>query len=556
MSFINDLENKIDIVDLVSRYCKLKKAWANYKALCPFPWHDEKTPSFVASPAKQLWYCFWCHRWWWPLKFIMDIENCSFKEAVEILANITNTPLEGFKSEDKDTKTVYNLFRDAWEFYTSQLEKFPEMKKYFFDRGLNDENIKTFWLWFSSSWIELFSYLTKKWYTPELIEKSWIFVDTKTKKDKFINRVIFSIKNLRWEIVWFAGRVVDKSLPKYINSPASNIYDKSSILYGLSEAKTNITKKDHIIITEGYMDTISLHKAWINTAVAVSWTALTQKHIPIIKRLTKRIYLCFDNDKAWINATKLSLDLLKNNDLEVKIIDLKNYNDPDELIKAWENMEDYIKSALSPVWFYINNYKKEGDLNSLTEKKELLKTLLDIIKWYEDLIERDMYLKEISKTLDINIDSLYAKVTQTRTKRQNKEKTIKKSPFTIQDYITAYCIISKQYSEVIDSKLLFKENLSKDLQNILKDSSSFSSFDEESKAKISALVMKIEEKESEQNKEAKEKDLLAIIDKANKSIFEKFEQTLMQKMKEEPDNIEILEKYASLVKKAKENWLK
>lgn len=556
MSFINDLENKIDIVDLVWRYCKLKKAWANYKALCPFPWHDEKTPSFVASPSKQLWYCFWCHRWGWPLKFIMDIENCSFKEAVEILANITNTPLEGFKSEDKDIKTIYNLFKDTWNFYLNQLEKFPEIKKYFFDRWLNDELIKQFWLWFSSSWIELYSYLKQKWYTDELIEKSWIFTDIKTKRDKFINRVIFSIKNLRWEIIWFAWRVIDKSLPKYINSPASSIYDKSSILYWLSEAKTNITKEDHIIITEGYMDTISLHKAWINTAVAVSWTALTQKHIPIIKRLTKKIYLCFDNDKAWINATKLSLDLLKNNDLEVKIIDLKNYNDPDELIKSWENMQDYIKYALSPVWFYINDFKKSGDMNSLTEKRDLLKTLLEIIKWYDDMIEKDMYLKEIAKTLEINVETLYEKVSQVRIQRQNKDKTIKKSPFTVEDYLISYSQISTKYLDLINKDLLFKENFSKRLQNMLENPDNFSSLDDEEKSRVSALILKIEEKEIEQNQESKQRDLVNLINKANKEIFSRFEKSLIQKMKEEPNNIEILEKYASIIKKAKENWLK
>ena len=252
MGISEDLESAIDIVDLVSKYASLKKSGANYKCNCPFPGHNEKTPSFMVSPAKQIAYCFGCHKWWGPIKFVMDIENCEFRDALEILWNYTwikvNTNFNKEKFEEK--KSMYSLYKDASNYYKNALKNYPEIKKYLFDRWLNDDIIRDFSIWYSDSWVELYNYLKWKWYDDEQIFDSHIFIDIKTKKDKFINRIIFPVQNGRWDFVAFAWRIHGSWEPKYLNSPASDIYDKSNILYNLFNARNSITKLDYAIITE------------------------------------------------------------------------------------------------------------------------------------------------------------------------------------------------------------------------------------------------------------------------------------------------------------------
>ena len=209
MWIVEDLESSIDIVELVKRYANLKKAWANYKALCPFPWHNEHTPSFLVSPSKQIGYCFWCHRWGWPLKFIMDIENCSFKEAVEILSSITWVKVKWYDfSQEQVKKNIYWVFKDIVNYYKKSLNASMEIQKYLFDRWLTKESIEKYEFGYADSWIELYNYLIWKWYNDDLIAQTNVFLDLKTKKDKFIWRIIFPIKNIRWDIVGLPARLL------------------------------------------------------------------------------------------------------------------------------------------------------------------------------------------------------------------------------------------------------------------------------------------------------------------------------------------------------------
>lgn len=466
MASIEELESSIDIVELVKRYTNIKKAWANYKALCPFPGHNEKTPSFIISPSKQIAHCFWCHRWGWPLKFIMDVEKCDFREAMEILSSITWVKINSYDREKEEhKKNIYSLFRDITNYYKKSLENNPKIQKYLLDRWLTSETINSFDFWYADSWVELYAYLKSKDYDDNLILESNVFLDIKTKKDKFIGRVIFPIKNQRWDIIAFAWRIIDSWEPKYLNSPASQIYDKSSVLYWLFEGRNEITKKDFIIITEWYMDAISLHKSWFKNTVCVSWTALTEKHIWVIKKLTKKIYLCFDNDSAWINATNLSIEMLKNKDLEVRIIILNNAKDPDEFIKSWGNFEDCIKNALSPIWFALHLLQTN---NSLQEKKEILKKLLEIVKNYQDNIEKDYYLREISKKLDIKLDVIYLEYNKTKTaKREDEFVFSKKEKLTSEDLVIGYIIKYPEKLNFIKENIKYEKYLNDDLKNIL-----------------------------------------------------------------------------------------
>ncbi len=554
MWIVEELENNIDIVELVQKYTNLKKAWVNYKAICPFPWHNEKTPSFMVSPPKQIAYCFGCHKWWWALKFIMDIESCEFKEALEILWNMTWIKVNtNFKPENTEMKkSIYSLYKSAVNYYKNALKNYPDIKKYLFERWLNQETIDKFNFWYSDSWIELYNYLKNKWFDDKLIKTSNIFVDENLKKDKFINRIIFPIQNLRWDFVAFTARIIWKWEPKYLNSPASDIYDKSSILYWLYNWRTSITKKDYVIITEWQMDTIALHSAWFENTVAVSWTALTDKHLVILKRLTHKIFLCFDNDKAWQNATKLSLENLKNKWFEVKIIILEWWKDPDEIIKSGQDFSELIKKAVTPIWYYIKN--SNFNINSIEEKKKLLAELLEIIKSYSEAIEKDFYLKEISKLLDINESIVYDYFRRIKFKSKN-EKEEKVKNYSSEDFAIWYIIINKDYQNFFKENIIFLDYISHNLKKAIKDIKSFlEEIPLNQKEVYRWLSLEIEESEKLKTKENIENILKKLVKKINSDIYKKVVIKLKERMSSW-DN-EALKEYSKILKIAKKNGIK
>lgn len=465
MSQVDEIEQAIDIVELVKRYTTLKKAWANYKALCPFPGHNEKTASFVVSPSKQLAYCFGCHRWWWPFKFIMDIENTEFKDALEILSSITGIKLKWYDRETEELKkNIYTLMRDITNFYSNSLQNNPQILKYLSDRGINRDSIGTFKLWYASWGIELYNYLLGRWYDDELIAQSDVFSNLSAKRDKFIGRLMFPIIWQRWDIVGFGGRIISSWEPKYLNSPSSLIYDKSKTLYGLFQSRSTITKLDYIVITEWYLDTISLYQAWYTNVVSVSGTALTERHIEVIKRLTHKIYLCLDGDNAGQNAIKLAIDMLKNKDLEVKIIRLPDGRDPDDVIKSGDDFSQYINRALTPIWYHLE-YLQE--IEWLQDKKELLRLLLNLTKNYKDNIEVDYYLKEISKRLDVSLDIIYQEYQKTKIDKREWITKLKSNTISSEDLIIWYLINYRDKYDYIKEKIILIDYLWIDLKSIL-----------------------------------------------------------------------------------------
>lgn len=558
MSNIQDLENSIDIVELVKRYTNLKKAWTNYKALCPFPGHTEKTPSFVVSPSKQIAHCFGCHRWWGPIKFVMDAENCNFKDAIEILSNITWIKIKWVDIEkEKQKNNVYSIFRDITNYYKNWLQNNPKILEYLINRWITQEYIAIFDFGYADSWLELYNYLKSKWYDDNLISLSNIFLDIKTKKDKFIWRVIFPIKNPRWDIVAFAWRVLDNWEPKYLNSPASDIYDKSAILYWLFEGRNEIYKKNYIIITEWYMDAISLHQAWYKNTVCVSGTAFTEKHIQIIKKLTKRIYLCFDGDKAWQNATDLAIEMLKNKDLEIKIITLTWGKDPDEVIKSWVDFNIFINNAITPIWYTIS---KLWDIDNLSDKKELLNKLLVIVKSFYDNIERDYYLKEISKKLDIKLEIVYYEYNKTKSWNNNITNIKPKFTITSEDLLISRIIKYKDKLEFIKKELdyeIIKKYFSPLLSQIISSSWEIDDLDLETKEKYKSLQNMDEMLEMKawietnvvKNEDKIEKDIISNIKKFKMDLYKNIEKQLKDGIS--AWNIEFLEDYKYFLKNLK-----
>ena len=557
MWIVEDLEWAIDMVDLVWRYTKLKKSGTNYKALCPFPWHSEKTPSFMVSPTKQIGYCFGCHRGGWAIKFIMDIENCTFKEAVEILSNYTWIKVAwNFKTENFEVKkNLYSLYKDATNYYKNTLKNYPEIKKYLYERCLNEDIINNFNIWYSDSWIELFNYLKSKWYTDEQIFESQIFLDIKTKKDKFIGRVIFPIQNSRWDFVAFAWRITWTWEPKYLNSPASKLYDKSNILYNLFNARQAITKEDFIIICEWYMDVIALNRWGFLNSVAVSGTALTEKHLTLIKRLTKRIYICFDWDWAWQKATELSLEKMKNEGFEVKIIKISWGKDPDEIISSGKDFSQFIKNALTPIWYFIK--KSKFNTSSLEDKKILLEQGLELIKSYSDNVEKDFYLQELSKLLWIKESIVYDRFNKIKFKVQKStEENLKiKNNISSIELIMWYILLDEKNIDFFKENIVFSEYLPKDLKEIFEFwIKKIESFDLEKKEKIKWISLKIEDSENFKNSINKQEELKKAVIWLNREIFLNKQEELKNKINS-GDESALLE-FTSLNAKAKKIGLK
>jgi len=554
MGIVEELESSIDIVDLVSKYVKLTKSGANYKALCPFPGHNEKTPSFMVSPSKQLAYCFWCHKWGGALKFIMDIENIEFKEALQILASHAGKKLEWYNfKENKIQKNIYSLYKDATNYYKQALQNNPEILKYLYDRWLKNEDIQNFNFWYSDSGIWLYNYLKEKWYEDKLISDSKIFLDIKQRKDKFIGRITFPIQNIRWDIVAFTARIVWKWEPKYLNSPTTPRFDKSSILYGLYQGKSEIVKKDFVIIVEGQMDVVSMHSHWFKNTVAVSGTALTEKHITNLKRLTHKIYLCFDWDKAGEKATKLALETIKNKDVEVKIILLPEWKDPDEILKSGEDFQKYIDNALSPIWYYIE--KSNFNINSIEDKKRLLKELLTIIKSFSDPIEKDFYLKEISKKLNISESLVYDAFNKIRLEKNFvTEEKIKKIFESWEIAIWYILLWDEKYNSLFQENLIFKEYLNKDLIELLNWELKLEELPIEKRDTYKAISMKISDENSSKSPEHIEEEIKKIIQKINLDTYKKITEDLKQKMKSW-DEQAFLE-YNEVIKKAKKYGIK
>ena len=556
MSISEELESAIDIVELVWKYATLKKAGVNYKAVCPFPGHSEKTPSFMVSPVKQIAYCFGCHKWWGPIKFVMDIENCEFRESLEILWNYTwiavNTNFNKEKYEAK--KNIYSLYKDAVNYYKNALKKYPEVKKYIFDRWLNEKIMEDFHFGYADSWVELYAYLKNKGYDDDMIKQSNIFLDIKTKKDKFINRLIFPIQNARWDFVAFTARIIWEWEPKYLNSPASDLYDKSNILYWLFNARTAITKQDFVIVTEWQMDTIALQAAEYYNTVAVSWSALTEKHLTLLKRLTKKVFLCFDWDNAWEKATKASLEKMKNSWFEVKIISLPKWKDPDDIIQSGKDFKEYIDKALTPIWYYIK--KSSFDISSIDAKKKLLIELLEIVKSYSDNVEKDFYLKEISKLLDINQNIVYDSFNRIKfTINTTKENNIKAEKITSEELVIWYCIYNEKNIDFFHKHILFKDWLWNDLKNILDNWISYiNSLELNKKERFRWISLQIESESEHSNSEHSESELNKIVNWINREVYKKLVHVLKTEMNNW--NNEAFIKYTHLVNEAKKIWIK
>ena len=416
---IEEIKSRCDIVDIISDYMHLEKSGSNYTGLCPF--HSEKTGSFMVSKSKQIYKCFGCNAGGDVISFVMRWENVDFMEAVKILARKCGITLDRNISEEEKKKIQeINKFREihteAARFYFANLlrTKNPGYE-YLRKRGLSDKIIKKFGLGYSpNSWNSLMNYLLSKGYDKtDLVKCGLITHKTESNKyfDRFRNRVMFPIFNYNGKVIGFGGRVLDDSLPKYLNSPETLVFNKRMNLYGLNISKKGI-KDDTLILVEGYMDLISLYQNNIENVVATLGTALTIEQAKLIRRFAKNVIISYDSDQAGKNATLRAIDILLKADIKVKILNLKDCKDPDDFIKKYgfDGYKKAIEESDYYIKFKIDLLKNKYNLKNDTQKMNFVEESTLMLKKLKSPIEKDLYAKYLSDLTNISVDSIRASI--------------------------------------------------------------------------------------------------------------------------------------------------
>ena len=411
---IEEVRMRSDIVDVISGYVKLQKKGSNLFGLCPF--HHEKSPSFSVSPSKQMYHCFGCGVSGNVITFVMEYENYSFREAVEMLADRSGVklPKMEYSKEAKakaDRKAaLLEINKLAANYFYYQLKQ-PQGKigyDYLVKRKLTDETIRRFGLGFSNKISDdLYRYLKSKGYEDELLKDTGLVtIEERGARDKFWNRVMFPIMDVNSRVIGFGGRVMGDAKPKYLNSPETMIFDKSRNLYGLNRARR--TKKPYFLLCEGYMDVISLHQAGFTNAVASLGTALTPGHAALIHRYVQEVYLTYDSDGAGTRAALRAMPILRDAGITAKIIRMEPYKDPDEFIKnlGAEAFEERIASARNVFMYSLEVLEKDYDMNSPEGKTEFMKETARRLTQFEEEIERNNYIEAVAKVYHVGFEEL------------------------------------------------------------------------------------------------------------------------------------------------------
>jgi len=431
---IDEVRQTNDIVDIISQYVRLKRSGRNFFGLCPF--HNEKSPSFSVSPDKQIFHCFGCGVGGNVFTFLTKIEGISFIEAVQNLAERSNIQLptienKGDAAKEELKAKVYKVNEFATNYYHENLYK-PESKiaqEYIKKRKLTNETLKAFQIGFSGKFDELYKALTEQGFEEKEILESGLVNKNDNGKyiDRYRNRLMFPICDVRGRVIAFGGRVLDDSKPKYINSPENIVYSKGRHLFGLNVAKKSDIKK--ILIVEGYMDVISLHQRGITNVVASLGTALTQQQGWLLRKNSEQIILSFDSDEAGLTAKIRALDILQNMGCDIRILQMEGAKDPDEFIIKYGNarFQTLIEKALSVIEFKVKNLKKDLDLNNTNDKIKFLNEIAKLISKIDNTIEKEIYIEKIAKSYDISKEAIYAEVNKLSYSNSKGEKVLEKN---------------------------------------------------------------------------------------------------------------------------------
>ena len=426
---IEQIKESIDIVNLISDYIPLKKSGTNYVGLCPF--HNEKSPSFTVSEAKDFFHCFGCGEGGDGVTFIMKKENLDYPHALKFLADKYGISIDENPIDDKfiEEKTrAYEMNRDAARFFHDNLINNPRALAYLEKRKINPKVIRQFGLGFAmDSWDNLYNFLKLKGYKEDELEKVGL-IGKKTGNngyyDRFRNRIIFPIIDTKSRVVGFGGRVLDNTMPKYLNSKDTIVFNKGNHLYGLNLLNKHSSRK-RILLVEGYMDVISLYTRGINYSAASLGTALTTRQSQLIKRYGQEAYLCFDSDPAGIKATLKAIDILVGEGVNPRIMLLPEGMDPDDYINKTSLMdfEKLLVTSLNYIDYKIHINKKKYDFNKTEDKIAFTIEVSKIIKSLKSPIEQDVYINKVAKEMNISKEAIEKEV---RGNNYNNRKTFKK----------------------------------------------------------------------------------------------------------------------------------
>ena len=412
---IDEVRSRNDIVDIISGYVQLKKRGNNYVGLCPF--HNEKTGSFSVNQNGQFYHCFGCGKGGNVITFVREYENYSFVEAVKFLADKAGIKLpeveysEEMKQKASRKQQLMEINKEAAKYFYYQLRSNPGKLglDYFRKRELDDETMKNFGLGYSLQYTDdLYKYLRSKDYSDKILIDSGLFNFNERygMSDRFINRVMFPITDINHKVIAFGGRVLGAGEPKYLNSPETDIFSKSNNLYALDKAR--MSRKDQIILCEGYMDVIAMHKAGFTQAAASLGTAFTSGHAVLIRRYTKNVLLAYDSDGAGVKAALRNIGILREAGLGCKVINLEPYKDPDEFIKnlGAEEFQKRIDEAENGFMFEVRKAKEQYNLQDPDELTRYHNEVAKKLLVFSEDMERDNYLDAVCRTFSIPKDSM------------------------------------------------------------------------------------------------------------------------------------------------------
>ena len=421
------MRDSVDIYDLVSGYVSLKKAGKNWLGLCPF--HSEKTPSFNVNPAKQIFHCFGCGVGGDAFKFLELQEGLIFPEAVKQLAGRAgillpeSRPRADEKKSDDERKALLKITAEAADYFRREFEgpAGSAARAYLSKRGLNDAVIKEFSLGYARpEWDGLLKHLRQKGHTPALLEKAGLIVKRSEGEghyDRFRGRIIFPIRDISGQVIAFGGRVMDDSLPKYLNSPETPLYSKSNVLYCLDQAKEPARKQGYFIIVEGYLDAIACHQYGAKNAVATLGTALTDGHLRLMRRFAQKLMLIFDPDPAGVKATLRGFELFAGSGMKVNVVSLPDGDDPDTFLKkkGYEAFAACLRGSVKFMDFVLAQVVKDGAAAPIDEKVEREAEMLRFIAKLPSGIEQDHYLKKTAEALNVDEVTLRQDMAKQRT---------------------------------------------------------------------------------------------------------------------------------------------
>ena len=545
---VEEVRMKNDIVDVISGYVKLQKKGASHFGLCPF--HNEKSPSFSVSGAKQMYYCFGCGAGGNVFTFIMNYENYTFGEAIKMLAERAGVNLpeveysEEMRKKENHRARLLEANKEAAKYFYYQLRaKQGEIGyRYLSSRQLSVDTMKKFGLGFANKTSDdLTKYLKQKGFDERLLAEAGLssYDEQRGSHDKFWNRVMFPIQDINHRVIGFGGRVMGEGEPKYLNSPETPIFDKSRNLYGLNFART--ARAGNIILCEGYMDVISMHQAGFTQAVASLGTAFTSGQANLLKRYTENVLLAYDSDGAGVKAALRAIGILREAGLTGKVIDLKPHKDPDEFIKneGTEAFQERIQNAENSFMFEIRILERDYDLKDPESKTKFHKEIAKKLCGFEIEVERENYLEAVADKYHIGFENLrrlvntYAAQTgmvkpverpkQASGKKTTPEENSRRTQRMLLTWLTDYPQIYPRISQYIQPSDFTEELYRKVAERLFSDIETgnynpagiVSMFEEEEQQREAAALFntKVEALETKQEREKAFHDILYAVKK-------------------------------------------